>query len=293
MTRAERVYRALERQPLDRVPKGEWQLAPGLVANLLGKPAPITWEDEVEARILLGMDLVGLPAGVSPQELGAFKRWREDTDFFVFALVDGPFQRAARKMDFTDFLCRVATREQRIIELTWDESRWGLAEALKAVEAGAHGVILADDIAYARGLYMNPKLVRDIFLPLWEQQVAKLREDEIPVFFHSDGNIQELLPYLVEAGFTGVHSLEPGSGMDISKIKKDYGSKLCLMGNFDLDFLIRASESEIEEAVRELMAVASPGGGFIFSTSSGCLGEELPKEKVLALYRAAERWGKY
>lgn len=293
MTGAERVYRALARQPLDRVPKGEWQLAPGLVANLLGKSGPVTWEDEVEARKLLGMDLVGLAAGVSEKDTNSFKRWREDTDFFVFALVDGPFQRAARKMDFMDFLCRVATREQKIIELVRNEARWGMEEALRAVEAGAHGVILADDIAYTRGLYINPKLVRDIFLPLWEHQVAKLRERKIPVFFHSDGNIQELLPYLVEAGFTGVHSLEPGSGMDIDKIKRDYGDSLCLMGNFDLDFLVRASESEIEGAVKELMAVASPGGGFIFSTSSGCLGEELPKEKVLALYRAAERWGRY
>ncbi|SMB99908.1 uroporphyrinogen decarboxylase [Thermanaeromonas toyohensis ToBE] len=293
MTRAERVYRALTRQALDRVPKGEWQLAPGLVAALLGKTSPITWEDEVAARKLLGMDLVGLTAGVSEKEASSFKRWREDTDFFIFALVDGPFQRAAKKMGFMDFLCRVANREEQIMELAQDEARQGTEEALRAVEAGAHGVILADDIAYTRGLYISPILVRDLFLPLWERQVAKLKEYQVPVFFHSDGNIQDLLPYLVKAGFTGVHSLEPASGMDISKIKHEYGNELCLMGNFDLDFLIRASEKEIEKAVRELMTIAAPGGGFIFSTSSGCLGPELPAEKVLTLYRAAGRWGEY
>lgn len=304
MTGAERVYRAIARKAVDRVPKGEWRLAPALIAGLLGKEGPVGWEDEVAARELLGMDLVALaPAGPPPAagapgaaglDYSLFRRWRSQTDFFVFALIDGPFQGVARRMDFTDFLLRVGSRDEGIEKLALEEADFTIEVARYCLKNGAHGVIIADDIAYTRGLYVNPVLLRELFLPLWRRQAGVLKAGRVPVFFHSDGNIMSLLPDLVAAGFTGLHSLEPAAGMDIARIKSEYGANLCLMGNIDLDFLVKAErEEEIAAGVRRLMAVASPGGGFIFSTSSGCLGDDLPPAKVLALYRSAGKYGTY
>lgn len=302
MTRTERVYRAISRQELDRVPKGEWKLAPELVAGILGREGRVTWEDEVAVRELLGMDLVGLaPEGLTTDrevragelDYDLFQSWRERTDFFIFALIDGPFQRTAGRMDFVDFLMRLGSRDEEIKKMGLKEAHFGLEVARYALRAGAHGIIIADDIAYTRGPYVNPNLLREFFLPLWGYQVEALKLDQVPVFFHSDGNIMSLLPDLVAAGFTGVHSLEPSAGMDIALIKKEFGANLCLMGNFDLDFLVKAGEEEIAAEVRRIMAVAAPGGGFIFSTSSGCLGGDLPPEKVLVLYRAAEEYGTF
>ncbi|MGI9952281.1 uroporphyrinogen decarboxylase family protein [Moorellaceae bacterium AZ2] len=302
MTRAERVYRAINHQEADRVPKGEWQLDPVLVARILGKEGSGTWEDEVAVRELLGMDLVGLaPQGLRADRalpahrLGysTFERWRRQTDFFIFALVDGPFQGTAGRMDFVEFLLRLSSREEQVKQLAWEEARFGLETAWHCLRAGAHAVIIADDIAYTRGTYVAPGLLREIFLPLWRWQVENLKAEGSPVFFHSDGNITSLLPDLVDAGFTGLHSLEPSAGMDMARIKQEYGARLCLMGNFDLDLLARAEEEEIAAEVQRIMLAAAPGGGFIFSTSSGCLGGDLPVEKVVAMYRAAGRYGSY
>ncbi|HBT47738.1 MAG TPA: hypothetical protein DEA73_07685 [Peptococcaceae bacterium] len=302
MTKVERVYRAIEHREADRVPKGEWHLDPALVARILGREGTGTWEDEVEVRELLGMDLVGLvPRGlrpdrsVPPHELDyrSFEPWRRHTDFFVFAIIDGPFQGTAGRMDFMDFLLRLADREEGVKEMAWKEARFGLETARRCVEAGAHGVIIADDIAYTRGTYVAPSLLRELFLPLWQWQVENLKAEGVPVFFHSDGNITSLVPDLVAAGFAGLHSLEPSAGMDIARIKQDFGEYLCLMGNFDLSLLARAGEEELAAEVQRIMVAAAPGGGFIFSTSSGCLGGDLPEEKVTALYRAAGKYGTY
>lgn len=302
MTRVERVYRAINRRELDRVPKGEWQLAPVLVEGILGREKEVTWEDEVAARELLGMDLVGLvPAGLpavkclpaSRLDYSLFERWRKETDFFVFALIDGPFQSTSRRLDFVDFLLRLRSREERIKKMALQEAEYGLEVARLCLQAGAHGIILADDIAYSRGPYVNPALLREIFVPLWRQQVEALKAKGVPVFFHSDGNIWSLLPDLMATGFTGLHSLEPSSGMDIARIKEEYGAYLCLMGNFDLHFLLKARDEEIRAEVKRLMQVAAPGGGFIFSTSSGCLGGNIPPEKVILLYQAAQEFGIY
>lgn len=293
MTKVERVRQAIAHRTPDKVPKGEWYIAPALVAALLGREGPVRLEDEAAARELLGMDLVALPAVDEEKEARSFRWWRENTDLFIFGVVDGPFQRTGRKLGFLEFLSRIVKREEGVCQLAQEETEKGIREALRCLEAGAHGIILADDVAYARGLYLNPSLLKELFVPLWERQVAKVRALGFPVFFHSDGNIHEVLPWLVEAGFSGVHSLEPTSGMDIREVKAEYGSHLCLMGNFEPGLLYGSAEEEIERAVKELMAVAAAGGGFIFSTSSGYLGPELPPERVLALYRAADRYGQY
>lgn len=297
MKRAERVYKAMARQGVDRVPKGEWHLSPGLIAAILGSQGSIDWEGEAAVREFLGMDLVVLGTSAAHHGLepnyDSIRRWRGETDFFIFALIDGPFQGTAQQMDFVDFLLRLGRGDERIKELAAKQAEKGLAMARQCLRSGAHGILLADDVAYTKSLFVQPLLMREFFVPLWRYQVQALKNERVPVFFHSDGNINSLLPDLVAAGFKGLHSLEPTANMDIARIKKEYGHSLCLMGNFDLGFLIKAGEGEIEAAVKQLMTVAAPGGGFIFSTSCGCLGEDVPPDKVIALYRSAEKYGAY
>ena len=287
------MYLAISHREADRVPKGEWSLDPGLICALVGKDAPPTWEDDAATRELLGMDLVAVPApDQAVSDYCPFHRWRRETDLFVFALVDGPFESTAYRLGFLEFLAAVGKKDNRIAEMAALEAAKGVESARRCLQAGAHGVIIADDIAYNRGPFVNPAVLRRIFLPLWRDQVRALAA--VPVFFHSDGNLMTMLPDLAAAGFCGLHSLEPAAGMDITRIKQEYGHKVCLWGNVDLGWLAGVrDEEQIAAGVRELLRSAAPGGGYIFSTASGCLGDDLPPRRVLALYRAAGEYGRY
>ncbi len=84
MTRRQRVYDAIGHREADRVPKGEIDIAPQLVATLLGKPKGaylpegVPFEDAVQVRKLLRMDLacvvLNTPASVN---VGVDDRGRE------------------------------------------------------------------------------------------------------------------------------------------------------------------------------------------------------------------------
>jgi uroporphyrinogen decarboxylase len=288
VTGVERVFLAINHREADRVPKGEWSLGPGLISALMGKDGPPSFEDEAAARELLGMDLVA----VAPDGCSLIDRWRRETDLFVFALVDGPFERIVAKLGFVEFMTGLGREEHKIAGLAAREAEKGVELARRCLEAGAHGVIIADDIAYNRGTLIRPDTLRRVFLPLWRGQVQALTG--VPVFFHADGNFTALLADLVGAGFAGLHSLEPGAGMDIGQIKQEHGHKLCLWGNVDLGWLVDTKDEEqIAAGVRDLMGVAAPGGGYIFATAAGCLWDNLPAERVLALYRAAGEYGYY
>ncbi|MBC7325572.1 MAG: hypothetical protein H5T99_09695, partial [Moorella sp. (in: Bacteria)] len=185
-------------------------------------------------------------------DLIPLRRWREETGFFVFALLDGPFQGTGKLFDFSEFLLAVATGEEAVKELAGAVVAFNLELARLCRQAGALGFIIGDDIAYNRGTYVQPALWRETFLPLLRRQVEGLKALGLPVLYHSDGNLKAVLPDLATLPLDGLQCLEAAAGMDIGAIKKEYGGRLCLMGNFDLDLLATGTPETIREAVQRL-----------------------------------------
>ncbi len=67
-----------------------------------------------------------------------------------------------------------------------------------------------------------PAMWRAMVLPLHRQIVEAV---DVPMLWHSDGNIEMLLPTAIEAGFAGIHGLDPIAGMDLARIKRAYGAR--------------------------------------------------------------------
>jgi uroporphyrinogen decarboxylase len=80
--------------------------------------------------------------------------------------------------------------------------------------------------------------------------------------------------------------------MDIRAIKRDYGDKLCLLGNVDLNILGNGSRSEVFRTVEGLIRDVGPGGGYIV-TSGNSLAGYLRPENVLAMSEAVKQYGRY
>ena len=133
-------------------------------------------------------------------------------------------------------------------------------------------------------------------LPLWLEQAKAAKRLKVPVFFHSDGNIESVLPLIAKAGFDGLQFIEPAASMNIGKVKSAYGKKLCLMGTLDPSLLIDRPDPENEKgnyrklsgAVKKLLYEASPGGRFIFGTCSGLYAGMSP-ERVFFMHRLADK----
>lgn len=298
MTKNERILAAIRGETLDKIPKGEFHLEDGLVTKLLQlTPAQDTLKGDFESRVkaceLLGLDaLVFIPKGGAGKEAWhELKQWREQTDFFLFALIDGPFQGVShRYSEYASFLMNIVRDKAKIQSLAEEVSLGSLKLGQAALESGAHGILIADDIAYNQGLYVSPRTMRDVFFPYlkelvqtFSKYVTKSSGDKVPVFFHSDGNILQVLSDLKELGFDGIHSLEPV--MDLKKVREVVGD-MCLMGGFDLGWFDSDGLSKAEE----LLTTALPGGGYIFGSSAGILDTSLTALNVLEVYGFVEKY---
>jgi uroporphyrinogen decarboxylase len=88
----------------------------------------------------------------------------------------------------------------------------------------------------------------------------------MPVVLHSHGNIREIIPHILEAGFRAIDPLENGVGMDVAKLKKEYGKDIVLIGGIDgLTFRdLKKAKAEIMKKVRFLKG----NSGYVYSADS-------------------------
>ena len=298
MSRKDRVLRAIRHQPVDRVPMGELCIDDAVVGSFLGIEKPSHRHRQAFAE-RIGLDLVCLATQYAESSLSTrlpdpdqagwpdLEGWARETDFFPFVLVEGAFAWGVRRWGFEGFMLKVVRDDPLIQTLNLEIEILNTRLARSSAEKGAAGVVLADDIAYQNGLLISPEMLRAAFFPAMARQVNMFKALGLEVFFHSDGNLVQILDDIVDAGFDGLQCIEEAAGMDLLHLKRLYGHRLCLWGNLDPVFLIAPrAQGVLEAKVREVLCAGSPGSGFIFGTSSG-LFQGVRAELVGRAYRLA------
>lgn len=166
----------------------------------------------------------------------------------------------------------------------------GFAEAARRPHVGA--IWLGDDLAYTAGMFFSPEVMRKHLFP-WYRQIAEIaRAHDLPMIFHSDGDIRPIIPDLVEMGFHAIHPIEP-KGMDIVDIKRTWGGRLCICGNIDLCYTLpRGTPEEVRAEVRQRIKDCGPGGGYCLG-SANSVPEYVPLENYLAMLDAWWDFGRY
>ncbi len=298
----EQVQHTIEGLPVDRVPLGELVVDPAFCLKAL-RCQRFSFPVAREFWQRFNLDLVVLPppqegfgsleAENMDKDSWSLERWRKETDYYIFSLVNGGFSRALASMGFRSFMEATVREPDRVKQSIRSFFVQALEEVEAAALAGGDGIIIGDDLAYQKGTYISPAALRQQYFPFLQEFLEQAREQGLTVFFHSDGNLEEILADLVQTGVHGLQGLEPAAGMDLNNIREMYGHKVCLMGNLDLACLQDGVEEEaVKAGVARVMEAGKPGRRFIFGTCSG-LHESLSVEKVELMYQEALRQGKY
>lgn len=162
-----------------------------------------------------------------------------------------------------------------------------------AIRAGAEVVVLGDDYAHNTGPLMSPALFEKMILPRLQKMVSLIKSEGAFCIKHSDGNIYPILDMIVSTGCDGLNPIEPVAGMDLATVKRLVGDRVCLVGNIDCGHLLsHGTTDEVEEAVKQAIEDAAPGGGSILSSSNSIHSSVNPRNYV-AMVEAGRRYGAY
>ncbi|HIQ04476.1 MAG TPA: methyltransferase, partial [Anaerolineae bacterium] len=112
---------------------------------------------------------------------------------------------------------------------------------------------------------------------------------------HSCGAISPILPDLIEMGVDIINPVQISAGnMDPARLKREFGQHLVFWGGgVDTQHTLPlGTVKEVEAEVKELISIFAPGGGFVFTTVHNIQADVTP-EKILAVYRTAQEYGRY
>ena len=160
------------------------------------------------------------------------------------------------------------------------------------VNEGVDFIFAADDVAFKTGLFIPPQLFKTLWVSKMARIIEPALEKGIPVIFHSDGRIDDVVEDLIEMGIDCINPLDPYA-IDYKEYKKKYGSRITLFGNIDVEFpLSKGTVQDVERDVKEHMDVLKPGYRYVAATSHSLV-DFIPHENFIAMINSIHKYGKY
>jgi uroporphyrinogen decarboxylase len=121
-------------------------------------------------------------------------------------------------------------------------------------------IYISEDMAYKSFPMVSPEHVKQFFLPVWAKWGEYLKSKGVKIYaMDSDGNVDLLIPYWIEAGFNVCDPIEVAAGNDIVEFRKKYGTKMAYRGGVDKREIAKGGEA-IEKEIERLMPVIISGG---------------------------------
>ena len=169
-----------------------------------------------------------------------------------------------------------------------------LDTGLALAAAGVDIIWMGDDFGTQDSLILSPDIWRRYFKPRYAQLIAAFKEKkpDVKIAYHSDGNIETLLPEFIEVGVDIFNAVQP-LALDQGRLKKRFGNRLSYWGGVDIqNVLPRGTPYEVEQEVMKRVRTLGRGGGYILGPSHN-IQPDVPLENILAFYRAAKEHGRY
>ena len=100
-----------------------------------------------------------------------------------------------------------------------------------------------EDMAGKSGSLAGPAQIREYIAPYYRRVWELMRSRGAQLFDQdSDGDMNGVIPALLEAGINCMHPMEPASNMDIVQVRAQYGERLAFYGGIDKHVLRRGQE---------------------------------------------------
>jgi uroporphyrinogen decarboxylase len=208
-----------------------------------------------------------------------------------------PFERAQAMQGMDEFLVNTLLEPDFARALLWKIE--GLCKKLMGHFLDAAGdaldiVKIGDDLGAQENLLVSPTVYREMMKPVHADLIAFIKsKTKAKIFFHSDGDIFDLVPDLVEIGVDILNPIQSGAGRmsDLALLKRSYGDRLSFCGAIDTQRVLPyGTPAEVRAEVGRVIDLLGEGGGYIVSAVHTIM-DEVPPENILAMCDAVREFG--
>jgi uroporphyrinogen decarboxylase len=163
--------------------------------------------------------------------------------------------------------------------------------ARRFAEAGVDMLQVGDDVGMEDRLMMPPQVWRRLLKPRLAREIAAARAvvPDLPVWYHSDGDISQIIDDLIEVGVTVLNPVQPEC-LDLRWVRREYGDRLAFWGTIGTQTVMPfGTPEQVKATVREMIELFAPG---LVLAPTHVLEPDVPWENVLAFFEAVEAYGR-
>ncbi len=211
-------------------------------------------------------------------------------DYFIvpnmgFAL----FERAWALRGLQPFLMDMVLNTEFVEALLDRVTEIQLALIDRYLELGVDGGYFGDDYGAQKSMLFSPRMWRTLIKPRLGRMFARFRERGLPVLLHSDGQVQAILPDLVEIGLTGLNPVQP-EVLPHEWLHAEFGGRLAFYGGISTQTVLPlGSPADVEAAVAQVAATLAPTGTGLLIAPSHRMMTDVPMANVEAMLAGFER----
>jgi len=156
-------------------------------------------------------------------------------------------------------------------------------------EVGA--IVISDDMGFKTQTLIAPDDLRELILPRHKRLAQIAHKYGKPCILHSCGNLKDIMDEIISSvGIDAKHSYEDAI-MPVSEAKQIYGSRIAILGGFDVDRLCRESEENIRKHTEFLLADCGRDGGYALG-SGNSIADYVPTENYLTMLETGWHFNK-
>jgi uroporphyrinogen decarboxylase len=155
---------------------------------------------------------------------------------------------------------------------------------------------IGDDLGTQTSLMMSPKMYKQYLKPFHADYIAFIKErTKAKVFFHTDGDVFDLIPDFIEIGVDILNPIQTSAGKmsNLQELKTRFGKQLTFCGAVDTHRILpMGNQQEVRDEVKRVIDIMAPGGGYMLASVHTIM-EDVPPENILAMVDAVEEFGHY
>ena len=204
----------------------------------------------------------------------------------IIGVVMSPFSLPVMQMGFDHYLDLLCDEPELFWRLMKVNQEFCVEWANAQLEAGATAICYFDPMSSST--IIPRELYQETGFKLAKETIARIKG---PTATHFASG--RCLPIVDDVAQTGTAIIGTSILEDLGDLKKASKGRLTLLGNLNGITMRKWTPAQAEEEVKKAIARGGPGGGFILSDNHGEIPLQVPEETLMAVSRAARKWGRY
>jgi uroporphyrinogen decarboxylase len=210
-----------------------------------------------------------------------------------------PFERAFAMQGMDKFLLNMAMSPdfaKALLRKITDLCKTLMGHFLDEAGDDLDIIKIGDDLGTQEKLMISPRMYRQILKPFHAEFIEFIKaRTKAKVFFHTDGDVFDLIEDFVEMGVDILNPIQTSAGKmaNLSELKERYGDDIVFCGAIDTQRILPyGTPQEVKEEVKRVISILGEGGGYMVASVHTIM-SEVPPENILAMVDAVEEFGHY